>query len=125
MSLTVLPGNLVRSVAMGWVLALSAPPILADNLFGAIAYSRDQGSYGHATDYDSRAEAEAAALEACDESDCVVELWFKNGYGALAEGDDGFGTGWGRYRQEAQSHALRVCQKYTENCDITLTVGTE
>lgn len=103
----------------------------ADDLYGALAYSLEEGVYGYATDYDSRDEAEDVALDACvellesDETECVVELWFKNSYGALAEGDNGFGTGHGVYRQEAQLMALENCKRYTENCDITITIGTE
>jgi len=115
----------------GLALALSCQPALAGDKYGAIAYSLEAGVYGYATDYDSRDEAEDVALEACvelledEETECSVELWFKNAYGALAEGDNGFGTGWGRYKQDAQSKALESCEEHTENCDITITVGTE
>jgi len=120
-------------ISAGLVLAFGFQPALASDKYGAIAYSLESGTYGYATDYDSRDEAEEVALESCieaeeesdEDSKCEVELWFKNAYGALAEGDNGFGTGWGRYKQDAQSKALESCEEYTENCDITLTIGTE
>jgi len=131
MSLKSLVKKSVILSSTGLVLLLGAQNALAADKFGAIAYSLESGTYGYGTDYDSREEAESAALDACVEAleeegqECSVELWFKNAYGALAEGDNGFGTGWGKYKQDAQLHALEKCQEYTTNCDITLTIGTE
>lgn len=121
--------SILSSTAL--MLALSTSTVCAGDKYGAIAYSLEAGVYGYATDYNTQGEAETAALEACVEelgenkSECAVELWFKNGYGALAEGDNGFGTGWGRYKQDAQINAMEKCQQYTTNCDISVTVGTE
>ncbi len=104
---------------------------MAGDLYGAIAYSLEEGVHGYAVNYDSQAEAEEAALDSCVEelehegNECGIELWFKNAYAALAEGENGFGTGWGRYKQDAQLEALNVCQKHTTDCDISLTVGTD
>ncbi|WP_353570460.1 DUF4189 domain-containing protein [Candidatus Albibeggiatoa sp. nov. BB20] len=115
----------------GTMLLLAGQASFADDKYGAIAYSLEEGVYGYATDYDSRDAAEEVALDECvkllesDETECVAELWFKNAYGALAKGDNGFGTGQGTYRQDAQLMALENCKKYTENCDISLTIGTE
>ncbi|MCV6638532.1 DUF4189 domain-containing protein [Candidatus Albibeggiatoa sp. nov. NOAA] len=117
--------------ATSTVLLLASQASFAGDKYGAIAYSLEEGVYGYAVDYDSRDEAEDVALDECvkllesDETECVVELWFKNAYGVLAEGDNGFGTGYGTYRQDAQLMALENCKKYTENCDISLTIGTE
>ncbi|EIJ41881.1 hypothetical protein BegalDRAFT_0977 [Beggiatoa alba B18LD] len=103
----------------------------AGDLYGAIAYSQAERVYGYSYNYNSRGEAETVALQNClsrlsnDGSECSVELWFKNSYGALAQGDDGFGTGYGQYKQEAQLQALEKCQQYTTNCDIIETIGTD
>lgn len=112
-------------------LAFSAAAAQAD-LYGAIAYSTAEGVYGYASNYNSQAEAEDAALNFCvenlqyDDSVCTVELWFKNGYGALAlSSDRSFGTGHGQYKQDAQLMALENCQQYADDCDIEITVGTD
>ncbi len=113
------------------LLFFSSSVSFAGDKYGALAYSVGEGVYGYATDYDTRDEAENVALTECVEllenqdSQCVIELWFKNSYGALAEGDNGFGTGHGVYKQDAQLMALENCKQYTENCDITITIGTE
>lgn len=115
----------------GALSALFSVNVQANDLFGAIAYSLEARVYGYAENYRTRGEAEMAALNACQNEvgpngpACTVELWFKNAYGALAEGDNGFGTGWGQYKQDAQWHALQTCKRYTTNCDISLTVGTD
>ena len=116
---------------IGTILLFAGQASFADDKYGALAYSLEEGVYGYGTDYDTRDEAEDVALDECvkllesNETECVVELWFKNGYGALAEGNNGFGTGHGTYRQDAQLMALENCKKYTEDCDITVTIGTE
>ncbi|OUD13249.1 DUF4189 domain-containing protein [Thioflexithrix psekupsensis] len=119
------------SVAFGGFFLCSTGSVLAENLYGAIAYSLEERIHGYATNFSSRDAAESEALANClarldsEDSSCSVELWFKNGYGALAEGDDGFGTGHGRYEQDAQLMALENCNNYTENCDISVTIGTD
>jgi hypothetical protein len=57
--------------------------------YGAVAWSR--GGWGSATNYGSRAAAEAAALASCGEhaTDCSVVLWFSNSCGALASAPTG------------------------------------
>lgn len=113
------------------VFLLTGQACFAGDKYGALAYSLIEGVYGYATDYDTQEDAEAVALSECiklletEDADCTVELWFKNGYGALAEGDDGFGTGYGTYKQDAQLMALENCKNHTEDCDITVTIGTE
>ncbi len=112
-------------------LLFSAAAAQAD-LYGAIAYSVAEGAYGYSYNNDTQGEAEDAALNYCvenlqyDDSVCTVELWFKNGYGALAlSSDKSFGTGYGQYKQDAQLMALEKCQQYADDCDIEVTVGTD
>lgn len=98
---------------------------LADN-YGAIAYSQSTGSMGWSYDYASRRQAEDVALQNCRQhaSDCHVPLWFRNACGAIAVGENGFGTGWGTDRGLAESYALDTCRKYTSACSVRRWVCT-
>jgi serine/threonine-protein kinase len=93
---------------------------LADN-YGAIAFSPSTRSYGWSTDYNSRGEAEQVALEHCRKQagDCVVPIWFRSSCGALAVGPNGYGSGWGLNRSQAEQKALESCGKHNStNCSI-------
>jgi len=99
----------------------------ADN-FGAIAYSRAAGTHGYSYNYATQWAAENRALQECERysgtGDCQILVWFKNGCGALAEGDNGYGTGWGANQTLAERYALESCSQYTTNCRITRWVCT-
>ena len=118
-------------LAAGLMLLSATQAALAGDQYGAIAYDLENGAYGYAVQYHTRKDAEQMALQHCWEAldgkdgECAVELWFKNSYGALAEGDNGFGTGWGNNKNEAQYQAMKVCERHTANCDITITVASE
>ena len=96
--------------------------------FGAIADSENTGSYGYSYDYEHRRGAENRALNECFDTgadDCRVVIWFKNGCGALAIGNDGAGWGWaGGHRRQAEENALNGCYDYTNGCEIVLWVCT-
>jgi serine/threonine-protein kinase len=92
--------------------------------FGAIAYSSSTGSYGWSYDYRSRAEAERVATRNCGAADCTPALWFVDACGAIAVGDNGFGTGWGTDRSRAEVEALNSCRGYTSNCSVRQWVCT-
>ena len=105
-------------------LAASATQALADDHFGAIAYSTSSGSYGYSYDYSSRGEAEDRALAECS-GDCKVVLWFKNACGALAVGNDhGYGTAWAGERGEAEATAMGYCRQYSQGCQVVRWVCT-
>ncbi len=95
----------------------------ADDNYGAIAFSQDDGSYGYAYDYDSRASAESQALAKCGTDSCSVVLWFMNACGALATGDgNAYGTGWASSRGEAERIAMSNCE--ANGCSILAWVCT-
>ncbi|TRV42133.1 MAG: DUF4189 domain-containing protein [Microcystis panniformis Mp_MB_F_20051200_S9] len=93
---------------------LGVPTALAQNYFGAIAYSEETGYHGYSYDYPTRAIAESRALAECESysrsGDCQVLIWFRNGCGALATASDGsYGSGWGDNRPIAEQYALQSC----------------
>jgi len=94
--------------------------------FGAIAVAQDGVHAGLSYDKASAALAEEAAVQTCERSGkggkalgCKSQLWFKNGCGALAMGDDGaFGTGWGDDPRTACRWALKTCRDHRgRNCE--------
>ncbi|MBW4556840.1 MAG: DUF4189 domain-containing protein [Trichormus sp. ATA11-4-KO1] len=109
------------------------PIPVSDDLFGAISYSSLTGIYGLATRL-SQADAEMAALNDCQQksgaNDCLVPLWFKNSWGALAVGSNGaYGTGWGANvdhpqagKELAEQYALQTCEQYGGvNCQVIIS----
>jgi len=111
--------NAVLRLGSFLVLALWTTLAMADDNFGALAFSTSNGSYGYAGDYGSRASAEEAALSQCDDRTCTVVLWFKNACGALAAGDGhGYSTGWASSRGEAESTAMSNCNSNASHCAV-------
>ncbi|WP_081615325.1 DUF4189 domain-containing protein [Rhizobium freirei] len=89
--------------------------------FGAIAYSRDTGSYGSSHNYSSRAGAEEEALSACSSyaDDCRVVVYFRNACGALAVGSErGYGWGWSARRNQARDIAIANCEENDSGCHV-------
>ena len=101
---------------------------LAQDYFGAIAYSARSGANGWAKDHPSREAAEKAALAACrpHANDCRAVLWFKNGCGALAAGAKAhiYGYGWGTTQALADAEALKGCSKHARDCKVKHQVCT-
>lgn len=83
---------------------------------GAIAVDDDQKydvpAYGYAVDFETREEAEKAAVKFCLEhgEDCRPVVWFE-GCGAYAHSRRHFGYGWGSTREKASDMALEKCGK--------------
>lgn len=91
----------------------------AYDYYGAIAFSNSTGAWGTAYDYGSRASAEQAALNRCQEPGCAVRVWFRNACGALASNSKhDYGWGWAVDLGQAQNIALRECSTYG-GCSIT------
>jgi hypothetical protein len=108
-------------VLFSWiVMAATSHPAVADDNYGAIAYSPSTGNYGYSYDYSSRGEAERSALTRCKKDDCVIKVWFKNSCGALAKAGNGaLGYSWAASnREEAESEALSQCRKRGSKCRI-------
>ena len=94
---------------------------LAQDLFGAIAYSTGSGAYGWAKDHPTRQAAERASLTACGKlaKDCRNVLWFKNGCGSLAVSAKAYGWGWGSTQALADGEAVKACSKHATGCKVT------
>ncbi|MFC9996703.1 DUF4189 domain-containing protein [Nocardia sp. NPDC127526] len=74
--------------AAGALLAVGAGTAqAAGNLYGAIAVAPGTFQVGTATDHPTQAAADAAALAACGNSVCKVELQIKNSCGAAVQSD--------------------------------------
>jgi len=100
-------------------------PSMAEDHYGALAYSTSSGRYGYSYDYGSRESAEERAISECNDNTCSAVLWFKNACAALATGDGhAYGTGWASERAEAENTAMSYCNKYGSNCSITRWVCT-
>ncbi|MGW2660484.1 DUF4189 domain-containing protein [Nocardia tengchongensis] len=89
--------------------AIGAGTANAGSLYGAIAFSSDEWSYGSSIDAPSAAEAMVEALNNCSSGgtpDCQVMVTWSNGCGALVYRNDdtdnlAVGTGAGRDRATA------------------------
>lgn len=108
---------------------VSTLPSHAQNLFGAIARSRDTGDKGYSWNYRSQASAEAVALRQCRSvsgaTDCSVMVWFRNACGSIAESSNGgAGSGWGTTPALAEREALKSCRGIGGSCSITRTICT-
>jgi serine/threonine-protein kinase len=109
------------------LVALLFPALaLAEDYFGAIAYSPRTGADGWAKDHPSRRAAERAALSGCREhaEDCRAVVWFKNGCGALAISAKVYGWGWGTTQALADAEAMRACGKHASGCKVKRQVCT-
>jgi hypothetical protein len=94
--------------------------------YGAIAYSRQTGSWGHSFDYDSQARASRIAQGYCARvaSDCRIVVSFTNQCGAIAEtkqGDVSFGLG--ATKTEAERRSLGACRASSgKTCSLVTSV---
>lgn len=93
----------------------------SSDTYAAIAYSEATGSVGYATGYQSRQDAESAAVRYCGAYDAEVVVWVCNGWCALALGDDLgiYGYGWHNgSRARAVDRALSECRQRTSNAYV-------
>lgn len=122
------------AIALVAALPLAAAPAHAQDAHGAIAFGHSdkvqEAVYGFAWNHSDRAEAEAAALNACSATggaDCAVLSWFRNGCGALAM--DRYGRAQGnsaRSRERAEARAMRGCEAGGgSGCAIVESLCTE
>lgn len=112
--------------AASFAIALLATPTLAlaQDSYGAIAYSPSTGSYGWAHDFGSQNAAENAALDSCYDraNDCQVAVWFRNACGALAVGPNGWGAAWAVKQRKARRDAVSQCSNYSANCSVAYSL---
>ncbi len=87
--------------------------------FAAIAVGDNDG-WGEAQGYQSRKDAEDAALEGCRERDkgCKVQIW-TNDCLAFATGEKGAaGWSWGSSLHEAREKAIGFCEAHAACCNV-------
>ena len=98
------------------------------DLYGALAFSPSTSAHGYSFDYANRAAAEKRAINECEmnagSDDCRAILWFHNACGALAVGDNAYGSGWGTDMLYAAQYAVESCKKFTANCKVVRWVCT-
>ncbi len=98
------------------------------DLYGALAFSPTTAAHGYSFDYANRAAAERRAINECEKNagggDCQAVVWFHNACGALAVGDNAYGSGWGTDVLYAALYAMESCKKFTANCKVVRWVCT-
>jgi serine/threonine-protein kinase len=111
-------GRIVVAFTLSVVVA--GPPVLAGDLYGAIAYSLKSGRYGYLAGAPTREKAQQEALRGCRVADCTIQVWFRNSCGAVAIGNRGSVTGWGWAPTQpvAESNALAECRKRGKRCHV-------
>jgi serine/threonine-protein kinase len=116
----------VSQLAALLIVSLMACPALAQELFGALAYSEKARQYGWANNHPARDAAERAALAFCSQKagDCRVVLWFRNACGALVTGPSGHGADWGETQTAAVNKALKACRARSASCAVTRSFCT-
>ncbi|MFN8783709.1 MAG: DUF4189 domain-containing protein [Pseudanabaena sp.] len=100
---------------------VGAGSAFAGDKYGAVATGAN-GAYGYAYNYDSRAEAEYAALANCGSS-CDVQVWFANACGAVAKGGGYLGWAWNVDKDSAQRNALNSCGN--GSCEMAVWACTD
>lgn len=95
----------------------------AGTLFGAIARGQSSEALGYSSKMTSREEAERAALSTCT-SNCTIAVWFQDACGAVAQGNNGWGTNFGMTTDEARTKAMEACVAYNlqQECKAKLVV---
>jgi len=117
-------------VALLILVLLTAPigTLAAADLYGAFAYSAEDGKYGYAFDFPEANQADQRAHQECStrsRGNCEVVLSFRNGCGALARGQDkGYGAAWARRSEDAAKAALDGCRQNSAGCRVADTVCT-
>ncbi len=123
-----------RLTAIAVVLAagaalLNATPAHAaeDDTYAAIAYSPNTGHWASVTSASSSLQAQAGALLGCRGDDARVVVVVKNGFAALAVGDDGsYGYAWGTSQDIAEGIALAKClQQGASRAHIAVSIGSD
>ena len=111
-------------------ISITAAPtsVEARNKFGAIAISPTTKAISWAYNYNTKWQANQAALKKCynQASDCKIAIWFQNACGAVAIGaNGGWGAHWGRTIKRAKWNAKKACSKYDRYCQVTRWVCTD
>jgi len=97
---------------------------VAGDKYGAIATGAN-GAYGYSYNYDTREDAENAALYECGGT-CSVQVWFANACGAVAKGGNAVGWAWDASETAAKQNAVDSCYSYGgSSCEIAVWACTD
>ena len=119
---------LVRSLIATTLCLTFAVPLTASaqDYFGAIAFSKTTKDASWALDYETKNDAERAAIGHCEATnnatDCEAINTFKNTCASLATGDEGFGSDWDDDKAVADTKAVTACSKSSGNCKVLVSV---
>ncbi len=110
------------ALVCGLASAVGAAPAMAEDLFGAIAFSPSTGQYGWAKNQSVEADASDEAVSGCGVEDCEAVVVFAS-CAALSVGD-GFGMGFSKAKSvdKAEDAALAKCDEFTTNCIVSASV---
>lgn len=113
------------ALALGLGFATGPAPAMADDLFGAIAFSPSTGKVGGGWNFAAKDEASSEAVAQCGVGDCETVVTFPS-CGAVAVGD-GYGMGFSADATVDQSEAtaLSNCDGFTTNCLVTMSFCNE
>ncbi len=114
--------QLAIAAILAMPLALSNATKASAGTFGSIAYSPATGRYGYSWNYNSRSQAQNAAIRECGVRDCRVVSWFSNACGSLATSRYGWGSSWNANGAQARISAVRACSQYGPGCRSVRTV---
>jgi serine/threonine-protein kinase len=90
---------------------------------GSIAFSPSTGASGAAWSYCDDPSANAAAISACNQSDCQWVVEFHNTCAAVAaNGKHDYGWAWNSDRGAAEQNALNQCGTHGASCQIVESV---
>ena len=94
------------------------------NSYGAIAASRATLATGYAINQDSQQEAEHLAMQECEKNaeghPCQIRVHIRNACGAIADGTNMHaGYAWGTTKEKAEEQAMKNCQVYGQNCQVS------
>jgi hypothetical protein len=94
------------------------------NSYGAIAASRATLATGYAINQDTPQDAERLAMQECEKNSeghpCQIRVHIRNACGAIADGTNMHaGYAWGTTKEKAEEQAMRNCQVYGQNCQIS------
>lgn len=97
----------------------NAPAYRWESRWGAIATDGIRGTLGTASDMQTKANAEKAAIKDCQNkggTQCVLNVSYGNACGAMFVGDHGFSVNTGDTMDEANNAARQACSAKDQNC---------
>lgn len=105
------------------LLTIMTPFAIAQDTYGAIAYSSSTGVFGKTTMRPDRATAESIAIGNCGEWDCKAVVWVRNACAAFAVGlGNAYGWAWDVVPANAEMNAIAECSARTSNCAIVTSI---